>query len=291
MGKGKFNHGRRRLRLSFWILFSIFYFLIFARWQVHSDDILAPTTFTLTLANGTTVYGNVEKIGDNWSIRMAGAQARQAAEVVSLRRDKTPIPPRPRAEQIILANGDRLPATIRELTGDRLRLHGDLGKEGDYTLPVSSVSVVWITAPDGVAHPDRWRRRLVLDQRSHDTVYLRNGEIIEGIVNSIVTAQEAGRPSAPRSGTLQIESGKKDVTVPLNNVAVIAFNTGLVRNVQPKGPHGRLVLANGVWLTLASASSDGRVIAGKTAYGADISIPLHRVIALDFLGGCVVYLA
>src|SRR5258707_1035124 len=69
--------------------------------SVAAEEPLRPT-FTLTLSDGTTVSGNVEQIGENWSIRMAGAPPRQAAGVVSLRRDKIPIPPRPRAEQIIL---------------------------------------------------------------------------------------------------------------------------------------------------------------------------------------------
>jgi len=282
------NRESKTLPLVHVLLTSIFLFLVSGTGSTFAGDNSIRPIFTLTLADGTTVSGNVEQIGDNWSIRMAGAQPREAAEVVSLRRDKIPIPPSPHAEQIILANGDRLPATIQELIGDRLRVHGDLGQEGDFALPISSVSVIWITAPDGVEHPDKWRRRLLVDRRSHDTVYLRNGEIIEGIVNSIVAAQGA---DAPRSGTLQIESGKKDVAVPLKNIAVVAFNTGLIRNLQPKGVHGRLVLDNGVRLTLASAWSDGHVITGKTVFGGDVSIPLHRVIALDWLGGCVVYLS
>ena len=255
--------------------------------SVAAEEPLRPT-FTLTLADGTSVSGHVEQIGDNSSIRLEGAKPREAAEVVSLRRDKIPIAPQPRAEQIILANSDRLPATARELTGDRLRVHGDLGKEGDFTLPLSSVSMIWISTPDGVDHPDRWRRRLLAEKRPHDNIYLRNGEIIEGIVNSIVAAQGANNS---RVSTLQIESDKKEVAVPLNNVAVIAFNTSLVRNFQPKGVHGRVILDNGARLTLASANSDRGVLTGNTVSSVEISIPLHRIIALDWLGGCAVYLS
>jgi len=238
-------------------------------------------TFTLTLADGSNQSGKVEQIGANWSIRMEGEKAKEIAglKVVSLRRDKTPIVPQSDSEQIFLANGDRLPAAVRELNGDRLRIHGDLGKPGDFSLPLSTVSMIWIAAPEGVDRPNQFRRRLLSGKRSRDSIILRNGEVIDGIVNSI------------NGPNLQIESAKKELTVPLTKIALVAFNTDLVRHLQPQGVHGRLLLDNGMRLTLASAVSDGRVITGKSFYAGELSIPLNRVVALDWRGGCALYLS
>jgi hypothetical protein len=228
-----------------------------------------------------TVSGTLEQIGENWSVYFGGATPVRATvrEVVFLRRDKKAIPISPLREHVILANGDQLPGTVLELTGDQLRIHGHLGNGEDFTIPFSSVSVIWITTPDGIDHPAQWRRRLAVNKRSRDTVYLRNGDQVEGIVNSITGA------------TLQIESAKKDVTVPYSKVGAIAFNSQLVRPLQPNGNHGRLVLDNGLRLTLASATCDSHILKAKTLFGGELTVPVDRILALDWLGGCAVYLS
>jgi len=108
--------------------------------------------FVLSLANGSTVAGPVEQIGDNWSVRLGGVKPVSATglQAISIHRENTSLPAWPRNEQVILANGDRLPGTVRELSGDRLLVRTDLGKEADLTIPLSAVSVIWVAAPDGV---------------------------------------------------------------------------------------------------------------------------------------------
>jgi hypothetical protein len=201
--------------------------------------------------------------------------------VISLRREKASLPGWPRGEQIILANGDRLPATIQELSGDRLLVKADFAKEIDITIPLSAVSVVWLVTPDGVDNALKWQRRLVAARRSRDVVYLRNGDVVEGTLNAIQT----------KFRDLQIQSAKKEVIVPFNKVAVVALNTELVRLPKPKGVHARLVLGSGCRLTLESAQVERGVLRGKAAYGGDVAIALDQVMAIDWLGGCMVYLS
>jgi NPCBM/NEW2 domain len=267
--------------ISFPIVFFLFWFLVSHFWFSQAADNSAPPTFTLALCDGTTASGPLEQIDDHWAVRLGGAKPLHASgmQVIALRQDKRLFPSQPKSEQVILANGDRLPGSIRELTGDRLRMNAKIGKDVDFTVPLSSVPIIWVTAPDGIERPDRWRRRLTEERRSRDRVYLRNGDIIEGIVNSITGAN------------LKIESAKKEITVPFQKAAVIAFNSELLRPLQPKGVHGRLVLKGGARLTLASGVSDGRIFTGKTLYGGEISVLLDQVIALDWLGGCATYLS
>src|SRR5262249_10728648 len=54
---------------------------------------------------------------------------------------------------------------------------------------------------------------------------------------------------------------------------------------------GRLELANGCRLSLASASSDGKTLTGTTPFGSEVHIPLEQVIALYVLQGRAVYLS
>jgi hypothetical protein len=248
-----------------------------------ADDNSPRPNFTLTLADGSVSSGLLEQIGDNWSVRLSGAKPVHATglQAVSLRRENSGLPDFPRAEQVVLVNGDRLPGTVRVLNGDRLRIRAHLGIEAELTIPLSAVALISKAVPDGVDNADKWRRRLISDKRSRDTAYLGNGDVIEGILNSITPAAES----------LQMESSKKDITLPFSKVALIAFNTELAGPIQPSGVHGRLVLGNGCRLTLSSARSDDHVLKGRTAFGADVSIPLDHVQAIDWLGGCAVYLS
>jgi hypothetical protein len=240
-----------------------------------------PPTFTLILSDGTKASGPLEQIDDHWSVRLGGMKPVQASamQVISLRQDKVSLPSLPRSEQIIFENGDRLPGSVQELSGDKLRVRGNIGTESDFTVPLASVSIIWVTAPDGLDNPSRWQRRIILERRSRDRVYLRNGDVIEGIVNSLA------------GGNLKLESAKKDVAVLFSKVAVIAFNSELLRPIQPKGIHGRLVLKNGARLTLVSGVSDGRTFMGKTVYGGQVSVSLDQVVLLDWLEGCSTYLS
>src|SRR5438132_1782175 len=250
----------------------------------HSPLTPQGPTFTLTLADGSVSSGSLEQIGENWSVRLSGAKPVRAtgAQAVSLRRDKMSLPDSPRAEQVILVNGDRLPGTVRELMGDQLKVRVNLGHEADLSVPLSAVAIIWKTAPDGVDNADKWRRRLISDKRSRDIAYLHNGDAIEGVLNSI---------TATADQSLQMESSKKDVAVPFSKVAVIAFNTELARPLQPKGVYARLVLTTGCRLTLSSAQTDDHVLQGRTAFGGDVSIPLDHIQAIDWLGGCAIYLS
>src|SRR4029077_8223861 len=86
-----------------------------------------------------------------------------ADEVIALRRSKKPQPGPPRGEHLVLAHGDLLPLASRkplELNGEQLRLHADLGDTAELSLPMSTVSMLWLAAPDGSVHPDHLPRAL-----------------------------------------------------------------------------------------------------------------------------------
>src|SRR5262249_4955334 len=131
--------------MSFFHLTYCFLLPILGTGPVLLDDNSAPPDFVLTMTDGAQGIGSVEQINDNWSVRLIGAKPINATglQVVSLRRDKTQLPPPPQGEQVILVNGDRIPGKIQELTNDRLHAQIDLGKEIDFVLPLSAVAIIW----------------------------------------------------------------------------------------------------------------------------------------------------
>src|SRR5262249_48330147 len=116
----------------------------------HSAE---PPAFTLDTASGKPLKGPLRELGAGWSVRIGDARAHGAA-AVALGRDAAPLPPRPVAEHVVFANGDRLPGGVEALDGERLRFR--LGKQ-TLSLPLSSLSVLWLATPEG-AEPDRLLR-------------------------------------------------------------------------------------------------------------------------------------
>jgi hypothetical protein len=241
-----------------------------------------PGDFVVALADGSTAAGPLEELGVGWSVRLGGATPRQAAgtDVFTLRRSQTRRPGFPNGEQIVFANGDRLSGKVLKLTGERLRFRADLGKEHDLLLPLSALSVLWITAPDEEDRPADFLRQLAAGRRRQDLVLLRNGDVLEGFLTALESQTR-----------LRIEVAKKEVSVDYPKVAAVAFNTELVRSLRPKDSYARLVLANGSRLALASARADRVSLTGKTLFGAEVTVPVAQVNALDLYQGRAVYLS
>ena len=153
------------------------------------------------------------------------------SDVLSVRRPNVPLPPLPVEEHLILANGDRIPYKSLRLAGEKMQLrHASLdGGEGT-SLPLAAVAVVWRIAPDKTLDAERLRRRLVLGTRTRDTVCLRNGDVVAGVLTGLDEQK------------VEIEVEKKRVTVRTPQVAYIAFNTELADALRPKGVYARLVL-------------------------------------------------
>jgi hypothetical protein len=179
-----------------------------------------------------------------------------------------------------LANGDRLPLAGLRLEGERLR-----GRCPDFggvelDVPLAAVAVWWRTAPDGIRAPDQFLRRILAADRKRDAVYLINGDVFEGALDSLNDTQ------------VSLEIDKKSVATDLARVAAVAVSSDPGAVPRAKGLHARLTLDGGTRLTLAAAEcSDGLALRGSTVFGAALRVPLGRVIALDWIGGRAVYLS
>jgi hypothetical protein len=87
---------------------------------------------------------------------------------------------------------------------------------------------------------------------------------------------------------LQAEGGNRSLD--LKQVACLALNTDLAESLRPAGRSYRVAFrgAEGREATrvaLATLTSDGETIGGKTAFGATLRIPLERLLAVEVVGG------
>jgi hypothetical protein len=240
----------------------------------------AAPPFDLHTADGTIASGPLEQVGKDWSVSLGGGKPIQAkgSEIVALRQANKPLPPAPREERILFNNGDQLPGTPLRLNGERLLFKARVGTDQELTLPLSAVTLVWFTAPEGMG--DGLRRRLASGQRKRDTAFLKNGDVLEGTL------------AALDPGMIQLGNpGGKEIKIARDKIAALALSTELSRVLRPKGIYGKLVLANGGRLSLLSGEVDGSTLVGKTLFGATIRLPVKEIVALDLCGGCAVYLS
>ncbi len=239
-------------------------------------------TFTLHTMDGIAAIGPWEELREDWSVSLGGEKAARfkGAEVVALRRVGARLPPPPRESQVFFSNGDRLSGKILGLVGQRLRLQAQIGTAQEMAVPLTAVSVLWLTAPDATEDLVLVQRRLAAETRTRDRVLLRNGDAVEGTLTGLDDKR------------LRIEtSSRQEMPVDLGKVAAVALNTELVRSLRPKGVYGHLVLANGCRLSLASAQANRQFLTGKTLFGTAVEVPLEQIVALDLRQGRAVYLS
>jgi len=245
------------------------------------NETSAPS-FDLATADIALASGPLERLSDDWSVALGGQNPIQAkaSQIIGLRRTNLTVPASPQVEQVILVNGDQIPGSLLQVTGERVRFRAQVGVEQELTLPLSAVSVLWLTSPDDAEDSAAVRRRLGSERRKRDTVLFRNGDRVDGMLTAF--EGETMRFQGASGKPLQIERA---------NVAAIALNTELARPLRQAGIYGRAILANGCRLSLASVHTDGQMLLGKTLFKGSVRVPLDQLRALEWRQGCVVCLS
>jgi hypothetical protein len=236
--------------------------------------------FVAQTAAGLSPTGALQQLGPEWTVRLAGKEL--VRDLLTLRRADKPLPPPPSGEQLLFINGDRIAGRVRKLADEQLQFQftAELEANKEAKVPLSALAVIWLVAPDGVDQPDLFRRRLASGQRQRDTLLLRNGDVLEGLLGGF---DDTGA---------QMEVDKKAVPVPRSRLAAVTLSTELTTPLRPKGTFARLVLASGSRLSLADAScDDGKTLTGTTLFDAPVRVPLDQVIALDIYQGKAVPLS
>jgi hypothetical protein len=248
---------------------------------VGAQDAQTPV-FDLYTADAAVVSGPLQQLNDDWSVTLAGKEPIRANsdQFVALRRKNARMPGAPDREHVILMNGDQIPGPLLQVVGERVIVQAQIGTGQELSLPLSNLSVVWIAAPEGAEDSAALRRRLIAERRRRDVLLLRNGDRIQGTLTSV------------NAETVRFEGDNhKEIPVERARVAALALNTELARPLRPAGIYGRLVLANGCRLSLASAHTDEQTLVGKTLFKDTVRIPIQDVQALDGRQGRAVYLS
>jgi hypothetical protein len=246
----------------------------------------------LAHTTGPTVHlGTLAELNSNLALKLANPDASVAAgDLIALRRGDQPLPPPPISAHVRLANGDviRLDTV---LGGDangaavKLSVTPGVGREIQILpVPLSALSVLWIADPLSGTPSDPTRYAWVDRTKKHDTILLRNGDVVSGTLD---------RFNDTGTGVLFKPTGEKSArTYDLaSTVAAVALDPSLTRVRTPKGTYVRIVTADGSRVSCSKFQCDGKVFEATTLTGGQLTLPLAAVIAVDVMQGKATYLS
>jgi hypothetical protein len=254
--------------------------------RAGADASQIPPLYVLQTTRGDTIRGPLLRIDAEGSVEMGGDKGGRIAErdIVTLRQEKTLLPPTTLAPQAIFANGDRLVGDATALQGERLRFKPAAAPLQELLVPLSTLAGIWLAAPEGIDDPARFLSGWLRLHRRRDAVLLRNGDVVEG-------ALAAFGDRAGQSRMARVHVDKKDVDVDLAQVAAVALAREKGRPPRVSRPSARIVALDGSRLRFSSITCDGGLLTGATLFGAELRIPLRDVVAVEPYQSGTVYLS
>ncbi|MCS6850718.1 MAG: NPCBM/NEW2 domain-containing protein [Gemmataceae bacterium] len=252
-------------------------------------DVAIPM-YAVSRADGPVLLDAIREIKADGTVVLGKPPDFSSDQVISLRRLGPARPAFPSGPHVILVNGDRLTGYVTGLTGERLELHQPrFRNKRPFTIPLSAVALLWFHDPAGLEEPERLRRQVLAQRRTRDVLWLRNGDRIEGTLESIDGA----------TGTVMVSSESGTVRLDRDQVAFIALNSELAQNLRPDKPYWLAVLADGSRVSFASLRSDegqalvggDQSLVGQTLTGSAVEVPVSTLLALERYNGRAVFLS
>src|SRR5262249_23565816 len=129
-------------------------------------------------------FGPLESLGADGSVVLGGsAPARISSEELVALQQRGVLPPAwPTGEQVVCANGDRIPGHVVRLRDERIRMTAELSRKAELAFSVTALSFLWLATPDGLEDVEAHQQRLRREARTSDVVTLRNGDRVDGTV-------------------------------------------------------------------------------------------------------------
>lgn len=279
--KGK-NHKGKIAALAT-LIFSFFFF-------PFSFCIAGPAPqFQVYTVDGRTFSGSLSRLAADGTAHLGNGLSVSGAEIVRIQRHGSSLPAFPEGASLVLTNGNRIRLDVKnDFRLEEGRLHFHLSPpcreaaNKEIRLPRSFARVLWLAAPQRVDDTETLMHRLVHGRQARDLLILRNGDRLEGSLQSLDW----------KKGCI-MEAEQRTVTVELARVACITFSSELQAMLRPALPFYHVILADGSRLDFATLEleADARHFKGKTVFAARLEIPMEHVVAIDYRRANIVYLS
>lgn len=178
---------------------------------------------------------------------------------------------------VVLAGGDVVVVDAFGIVEDKLAANSPLA--GNFALPLRLVAGVLLQTPADRAKTDLLIDRMLALTGEVDRVVLENGDELTGTITAFDGA------------TLRLKSGETNVDLPLAKLATILFNPILIDKPSASGMRTLVGLPDGSHVTATSLVADDKTSRLKLLGGVEIAVSTTSIVALQPLGGNVVYLS
>ena len=182
--------------------------------------------FEVRTIRGSLVKGTWRRMKTDWSVVVGEGDGTLVSgpNILSVRRDDTPLPPLPTEPHLILANGDRIPFRSLRLVDEKVHFHHANLADGQ------EASCPWrLFVSSGTPLPIRpsMLRNYAADSSSARERAIPFVCAIGDVVAGVLTRLDAANAV--------VEVDQRQVTVKIAQAAYIAFNTELADALRPKG--------------------------------------------------------
>jgi hypothetical protein len=178
---------------------------------------------------------------------------------------------------VVLAGGGNLYGELLALDREQLTLDSDVF--GELKLPLELVAGLAPQPPSDLADRAELVRRIVTATGGADRLRLENGDELSGKLAGL------------KQGKLELKTATAAVSLELGKVSAVIFNPGLAAQPVPTGLTAWAGFADGSIVRLASLQLDEKSCTATLFGGVALKPDAKALVALQPLGGSVVYLS
>lgn len=241
----------------------------------NADDVSEPLAVP---AVGASFHGKLTAAVDEpkWTLRFGGAEGEHETAVADLAYWGRFVEPK-QPVQLVLAGGGILVADALRISDDRLV--GNSALAGAVDVPLRLVAGIIFEPPTDPRRSDRLLARVLSPAGQADRVILENGDELTGTVSAFDAA------------TLRLQSDTGPVDLERVKLTAVVFNPILTDKPKLSGLRLVIGLIDSSRVTAISLSTDAKGARLKLAGGVALTVPTEAIVALQPLGGRVVYLS
>jgi hypothetical protein len=241
--------------------------------------------FTALLTDGTTVSGQVRRLGEKEGLTLVSDQGVDqpvpADRLVKLTREGASPPTNAEGGEIVLfPDGDRLARCKIGKTGEfNLAVHSFA--LDDLSIPLDGILGLILNTPSDPASADALIARVRTEPRDTEMVWLANGDKLPGLFAGL----------DDKKLTFQASTGKIELPRTDSGVLAIGFAQGQVAYRRPDGPFFELTLLDGSRLGVTKARLERGQVVGTTRLKAEVRLPIGELALVHAMNGPVAYLS
>lgn len=228
---------------------------------------------------GTIQEGTIQRMVSTNSLGMVSLEGKSftVANPVYLTRKNSVIPRLPQTRTLWLLNDDCIKFENLLMKDDSFEVESlDFVSGSKIQVPLVDSKMIWLKNPLGILDPASYRRKILDEIRSKDSVVLNNAERVDGVLETF------------DSKIIVLDSGTSKHEYKRDAIAIIGLSSEDNSKKEQAIEAVSLVLDSGARITLAEFNLSGEILEGKTMQGLKVRIPIAKIQHAMLLGQRVV---